>query len=59
MGGSSGLLPNGAAGTKKVGYFMSPANGTAGTMADAVKLQPAPKNDGWGFAVVGAKKKKK
>lgn len=33
------------------------SNGT--TMADAVKFQPAPKNDGWGFAVVGAKKKKK
>ncbi|KAH9819738.1 hypothetical protein DFH28DRAFT_1053138 [Melampsora americana] len=29
------------------------------TMADAVKSQPAPKNDGWGFAVVGPKKKKK
>lgn len=31
----------------------------ASTMADAVKSQPALKNDGWGFAVVGAKKKKK
>ncbi|EGG03780.1 uncharacterized protein MELLADRAFT_78488 [Melampsora larici-populina 98AG31] len=29
------------------------------TMADALKSQPAPKNDGWGFAVVGPKKKKK
>ncbi|KAG0148450.1 hypothetical protein CROQUDRAFT_654965 [Cronartium quercuum f. sp. fusiforme G11] len=27
------------------------------TMADAVRTQPAPKNDGWGFAVVKKKKK--
>ncbi|CAH7681983.1 hypothetical protein PPACK8108_LOCUS14668 [Phakopsora pachyrhizi] len=33
--------------------------GSGGTMADVVKHVSQPKNDGWGFAVVGAKKKKK
>lgn len=60
--GSSGL-PNGtgtAHALKKPSYHIgSPSTASFGTMADAVKLQPAPKNDGWGFAVVGAKKKKK
>jgi len=60
--GSSGLS-NGTAtahALKKPGYQIgSPSAASFGTMADAVKLQPAPKNDGWGFAVVGAKKKKK
>ncbi|EFP79656.1 uncharacterized protein PGTG_05977 [Puccinia graminis f. sp. tritici CRL 75-36-700-3] len=36
------------------------SSSSPGSMADALKLQPPPpKNDGWGFAVVGAKKKKK
>ncbi|WAR58304.1 hypothetical protein PtB15_5B538 [Puccinia triticina] len=58
---ANGGLGAGLAGLKKPGYLAAnPITHSSGSMADAVKLQPpAPKNDGWGFAVVGAKKKKK
>ncbi|POW08662.1 hypothetical protein PSTT_07407, partial [Puccinia striiformis] len=69
---STTFSSNGSVGTgvnRKPGYLnissltttttSAPSSGGGGTMADALKLQPTPKNDGWGFAVVGAKKKKK